>query len=132
MKIINKTKLVILSMSIILSSSLFAQEESSPVLENNEVVSPIENQQLKEQKKAVPQSPPVRLMNYQTREKELIMEPDNLTREDSLKFIPPLKESVFIFDLYLGEGFSVIDSIRYTHVDIIELYKDYKKEKTTP
>ena len=80
-----------------------------------------------EQKEITFESPPIRLINYQTREKELILKPDNLTSEEAMKFIPPLPEAPVIFNLYIEEGFSVMDAIQYTHQDILELYKQYVK-----
>lgn len=67
----------------------------------------------------------IRLLNYETREKELILEPLKLTKEDVVKFLPPLKESGLIYDMYIESGFNVIESIKYTHMDIIEIYKDH-------
>jgi hypothetical protein len=67
----------------------------------------------------------ISLINYETREKELILEPLKMTRDEALKFIPPLKESPVIYDIYIESGYNVIDSIKFTHMDIIELYKGF-------
>lgn len=99
----------------ILPLSLFADES-------------IAIQNKSEAKEVVFESPPIRLLNYKTGQKELIMKPDLLKPEEALKFIPPLPESSVIFNLYVEEGFPVMESIQYTHQDILELYKKHIKK----
>lgn len=70
-------------------------------------------------------SPPMQLTNYITGKKVVINDPDNITSEEAKSFIPPLPESAPIFDLYIEQGYSIINSIQYTHEDILEIYSKY-------
>lgn len=91
---------------------------------SNEVNSKERNYSKEEIESIINQS--IRLLNYETREKELILEPLKMKRDEVLKFLPPLNESPIIYDMYIEAGFNIVDAIRYTHLDILELYKDYK------
>lgn len=109
-----KIKLVSLSF-LFASASLFAQVENSGVDKkySKEELESIINQS-------------IRILNYETGEKELVLEPLKLTRNDVVnKYLPPLQEAPVIYDMYIESKFNIVDAIRYTHMDILEIYKDY-------
>ena len=109
-----KIKLVSLSF-LFASASLFAQVENSGVDKkySKEEIESIINQS-------------IRILNYETGEKELVLEPLKLTRDDVVnKYLPPLQEAPVIYDMYIESKFNIVDAIRYTHMDILEIYKDY-------
>lgn len=109
-------KLIILSALLGLSFSSFASNNSNDEAEAKEYTKA-------ELNAIINQS--IRLLNYETREKELITEPLSLKKDEVIKYLPPLKESPIIYDMYIEAGFNVVDAIRYTHMDILDLYKDH-------